>query len=64
MSTLCKLLKVSVGTVVLAFPEGFKKVHIAGGVLVLVICGLLQYYSWTLLIRVIEEKAEIKRKEE
>jgi amino acid permease len=41
MSTLCKLLKVSVGTVVLAFPEGFKKVYIAGGVLVLVFCGIL-----------------------
>ncbi|CAD8145992.1 unnamed protein product [Paramecium pentaurelia] len=64
MSTICKLLKVSVGTVVLAFPEGFKKVYLTGGILVLVLCGLLQYYSWTLLIRVIEEKAEIKKKEE
>ncbi|CAK92474.1 unnamed protein product (macronuclear) [Paramecium tetraurelia] len=64
MSTICKLLKVCVGTVVLAFPEGFKKVYLTGGILVLFICGLLQYYSWTLLIRVIEEKAEIKKKEE
>lgn len=41
MSTICKLLKVSVGTVVLAFPEGFKRVYISGGVIVLVLCGLL-----------------------
>lgn len=30
-----------------------------GGIIVLVICGLLQCYSWNLLIQVIEEKARI-----
>lgn len=41
LSTLCKMLKVSVGTVVLALPEGFSKVYMLGGVLVLIICGIL-----------------------
>ena len=53
------MLKVSVGTVVLALPEGFSKVYMLGGVLVLIICGLLQCYSWYLLVDVIEEKAKV-----
>lgn len=52
-------MKVSVGTVVLALPDGFKRVYVLGGIIVLVICGLLQCYSWNLLIQVIEEKARI-----
>lgn len=41
LSTVCKLLKVSVGTVVLALPDGFRRVYVLGGVLTLVVCGVL-----------------------
>lgn len=52
-------MKVSVGTVVLALPDGFKRVYITGGILTLILCGVLQCYSWNLLIAVIEQRARV-----
>lgn len=60
LSTLCKLLKLAIGVGILAIPEGFKQVYLLGGILTLAFAGLVQFYSWTELIDVIEEKSRVE----
>lgn len=57
---MCKLLKLAIGVGILAIPEGFKQVYLLGGILTLAFAGLVQFYSWTELIDVIEEKSRVE----
>jgi amino acid permease len=53
------LLKIAIGTGVLAMPSGYKKIHIFGGIFISGMAMLLQFYSWCLLTKSMEEKSKI-----